>query len=99
MMIFVVEINSRGIAAFNAESKIAGEAFIEEEWFRSDLMTLEGDGTPLWDGKSEIYLREALPEEADEWRVAYARTQFKSIESEFGVDARWLLYLRQQTKH
>ena len=68
MMIFVVEINGCGIAAFNAESEIAGEAFIEEEWFRSDLTALEGDGTPLWDGKSEIYLREALPEEADEWR-------------------------------
>jgi hypothetical protein len=71
MMIFVVEINGRGIAAFNAESQIAGEAFIDEEWFRSDLMALEGDGTPLWDGKSEIYLREALPEEADQcaWRA------------------------------
>jgi len=45
------------------------------------------------DGESEIYLREALPEEADEWRVGYARNQFESIESEFGVDARWLLYL------
>ena len=93
MIIFVVEINGCGIAAFNAESEIAGEAFIEEEWFRSDLMALECDGTQLWDGKSEIYLREALPEEADEWRGAYARAQFKSIDSEFGVDARWLLYL------
>ena len=92
-MIFVVEIMGHSIAAFNAESKIAGEAFIGEEWFRSDLMALEGDGTPLWDGKSEIYLREALPEEADQWRVAYARAQFKSIDSEFGVYARWLLYL------
>jgi hypothetical protein len=93
MMIFAVEINGRGIAAFNAESEIAGEAFVEEEWFRSDLMALESDGTRLWDGKSEIHLREALREEADEWRGAYARAQFKSIESEFGVDARWLLYL------
>ena len=42
-----------------------------EEWFRSDLMALERDGKPLWDGKSEIYLREALAEEADQWRVAY----------------------------
>ena len=57
MMIFVVEIMGHGIAAFNAESKIAGEAFIGEEWFRSDLMALERDGKPLWDGKSEIYLR------------------------------------------
>jgi hypothetical protein len=80
MMIFVVEIMGRSIAAFNAESKIAGEAFIGEEWFRSDLMALERDGTPLWDGKSEIYLREALAEEADQWRLAYARAQFKSIE-------------------
>ena len=93
VMIFVVEIMGRSIAAFNAESKIAGEAFVGEEWFRSDLMALERDGKPLWDGKSEIYLREALAEEADQWRVAYARAQFKSIDSEFGVDARWLLYL------
>ena len=56
---------------------VAGEAFIGEEWFRSDLMALERDGKPLWDGKSEIYLREALAEEADQWRVAYARAQFK----------------------
>ena len=93
MMIFAVEINGRGIAAFNAESEIAGEAFVEEEWFRLDLMALESDGTRLWDGKSKIYLREALREEADEWRGAYARAQFKTTDSEFGVDARWLLYL------
>ena len=31
MMIFVVEIMGRSIAAFNAESKIAGDAFIGEE--------------------------------------------------------------------
>ena len=82
-----------GIAAFNAESQIAGEVFFEEEWFRSDLRALECDGTQLWGGKSEIYLREALPQEADEWRGAYARAQFKTIHSEFGIDARWLLYL------
>ena len=35
MMIFIVEIMGHSIAAFNAESKIAGEAFIGEEWFRS----------------------------------------------------------------
>ena len=31
VMIFVVEIMGRSIAAFNAESKIAGEAFVGEE--------------------------------------------------------------------
>ena len=88
-----IEIMGRSIAAFNAESKIAGEAFIGEEWFRSDLMALERDGKPLWDGKSEIYLREALAEEADQWRVAYARAQLRASTVNLGWMHAGCLYL------
>jgi hypothetical protein len=45
MMIFVVEINGRDIATFNAQSEIAGKAFIDEEWFRSDLIALENSSS------------------------------------------------------
>ena len=43
-----------------------------DEDFRSDLTFLEGeDGRPLWDGRAEIYVSEAYPEEAGRWKGSF----------------------------
>jgi hypothetical protein len=59
-MIFVAEIEGKAIAAFGSVAMIDAEVFFGSGPFHSDLMVLEtDDGRPLWDGKSEIFVREA----------------------------------------
>jgi hypothetical protein len=62
MTTYVVEINGRGIAAFNAENRDFAEAFFGDKGFQSDMMTLDDDeGNRLWNGVDELFLREAFP--------------------------------------
>ncbi|MPZ58730.1 MAG: hypothetical protein GEU91_20005, partial [Rhizobiales bacterium] len=53
MSVYVVEINGRGIIAFNAGSAAEAEMFTEDESFRADLSVLESDGRPVWDDEAE----------------------------------------------
>jgi hypothetical protein len=71
VQVFVVEIDGRGIAAFGAEDGLEAKAIAEEEGFRSDLIVLENEGKPLWDGLSEIRVREASPEEETAWKRGF----------------------------
>jgi hypothetical protein len=73
MTIYVAEIEGRAIAAFNAETDIAAEQFVEAEYFQEDLLVLETDGRSLWDGKSAIHVREAMEEERALWDSSRAR--------------------------
>ena len=76
MSIFVAEINGRGIVAFSQRNADAALALADDEDFRSDLMFLEGDdGRPLWDGRAEIYVREADPEEAGRWTASFTEAR------------------------
>jgi hypothetical protein len=61
-------------------------AWADDKGFRSDLLLLEGeDGRPLWDGRAEIYVREAVPEEADRWNnVERMSISFASVEFRVG---------------
>ncbi len=90
-MIFVAEINGQGIVAFSQPTANDALAWADDEDVRSDLMFLEGaDGRPLWDGRAEIYVREADPEEGDRWQ-----TSFKEALGDGDVeDAEdWVIYL------
>lgn len=72
MTIYVAEIGGRAIVAFAAEDRVQAEMTVDEEWFLEDILVLKSDGKPLWDGESELHLREAFDEEADKWRHAQA---------------------------
>jgi len=72
MRIFVAEINGRGFAAVNAERIADAEAVLDSSAFEAELMVLESDGAPLWDGETQIRLREARPEEQAAWRASHA---------------------------
>ena len=91
MTMYVAEINGRGIVAFNAENRATAEITSESQWFRSDLVCLDNDeGQPLWNGKDEIFLREAFPEERAEFGASQSwATQERKIEDEDD----WLMYL------
>jgi len=61
---FTVEIAGRAIAVTNADEDQARD-LIDSEEFREDLTVIHCDGKPIWDGTSEILLRQATPEEEE----------------------------------
>jgi hypothetical protein len=92
MSVFVAEIDGRGIAAVNAGDLHEAESFFDEEWFKSDLQCLDGDDKkPLWNGKAEIYVREAFSEEFAKWQAAHSIAVAKGEID--GIDDPWLVYL------
>ena len=88
MTMYVAEIEGRAIVAFNAENDAGAYAIAEEDWFKSDLRVLESEGAPLWDGVSEIHIREAIEEERGKWDASRAQAR---IEGEDADD--WVAYL------
>lgn len=91
MTIYVAEIEGRAIAAFHAENEMAAEAFVESDAFQSDLMVLESDDEPLWDGEADIHCREAVEEERSEWDKSRARA---ILEGEAEADDKdWVVFL------
>jgi hypothetical protein len=59
--IYVAEIDGRPVAALSA--LYGPEDIIDTDWFQSELMVLEEDGKPVWDGKSDITVRPATDTE------------------------------------
>ena len=92
MTVFVVEINGRAVAAFGAGSQSEAEALVNEGFLHEDLMTLKNDGRPLWDGSSEVFIREADPSEVAKWEASYARARLAD-EADEEDRARWFAFL------
>jgi hypothetical protein len=91
MTIYVAAIKGRGIAAFQAENGTDAEARIRDRVFRDDLMVLATGGQPLWDGVTNIDIRQALPHEEAKWRTSRARAVRQgNIE---GNDDTWIAFL------
>lgn len=91
MTIYVAEINGRAIAAMAAENQMAAEEWFEGEEFRSDLGCLEDEeNRPLWDGVSEIHVRQAVNEEAEEWEESHAKA---ILEKEIDEEDEWVVFL------
>jgi hypothetical protein len=64
MTIYVAEIGGHAICAFDAEDEDDAESFIDDDAFKSDLLSLEFEERPLWNGKDPIDIRIAHPQEA-----------------------------------
>jgi hypothetical protein len=91
MTVYVAEVKGRGIAAFHAESNLEAEHFVCDRLFRDDLMALATDGLPLWDGATDVAVRQALPSEDIKWRASRARAiAHGNIEE---TDYAWITFL------
>jgi hypothetical protein len=73
MAIYVAEIQGKAVVAFNADSAREADEMAASEASRTDLGELENDGMPLWDGRSDISVREASPVEHGVWSISKAR--------------------------
>jgi hypothetical protein len=69
MTLYVAEISGRGIVAFEAPDEAEARARLADRSFRRDLIVFQNEGRSLWDGVSEIRLREALPTEAETYEA------------------------------
>jgi hypothetical protein len=69
--VFVTEIDGLSVMAFAALTFEEATEFVEGPLLRSDLMVLQADGRPLWNGTVEIVVREALPAERDRWLASF----------------------------
>jgi hypothetical protein len=91
MPVYVVAIKSRGIAAFHAGSSHDAENRVHDRIFRDDLMVLASGGLALWDGVSQIDVREALAGEATRWRASRAKAIRQGDID--GTDETWVAFL------
>ena len=69
MSIYVAEIAGRATFAFDADSEEQAKGYLSDKSFLSDLYVLQSGGRSLWNGKFEIRLRAALPDEAALWEA------------------------------
>src|SRR5688572_14275648 len=73
MTVYVAEIAGRPIVAFQSETKLEAQSMVAADWFRAELSVLESGNRPLWDGHSEIHVREALEDERAQWDSSRAK--------------------------
>jgi hypothetical protein len=66
---FTLEISGKPVAVTNASADEARELFGSGA-FKEDLMTLESEGAPLWDGYASLTIRPATPEETTAFESA-----------------------------
>lgn len=94
MGVYVAEIGGRGIVAIGDVSQDEAESWVGSEDLRSDLMTLDHeDGPPLWDGKTEIFLRIAFPEERERWAASQQLAMRSGSLDDDEEDDSWVVYL------
>jgi hypothetical protein len=90
MTVYAVEINGRGVAAFNESSFAAAREFVSTT-FRHDLRAMIHNRRPLWEGSSELFVREAFRNEQKKWKASQVRALARAkISSE---QDRWVRFL------
>jgi len=92
MTIYVAEIEGRAIIAFAAGTREEAEAFRDEPWLQEDLMVLQSEGRFLWDGESEIFIREATEDERSRCDTAHAKTILAG-DDDIPDDDDWYIWL------
>lgn len=91
MKAYTVTISGNAVACIIEDDVLMAEDIIERDYFRGDLMALESEGQPLWDGQAKIELREATAEEAARAHIAAARMQVSNKEDP--IEAGMVIFL------
>jgi hypothetical protein len=92
MAVYVAEIRGRGIVAFNANKAAEAEDLVRDPAILDDLMVLETGGLPIWDGVTEICVRQALPAEEAKWQASRAKA-IRNGNVDDSEDEIWLAFL------
>jgi hypothetical protein len=60
---YTLEIAGRPVAVLDVPTQDEAEAWMNDEAFQADLLVLEHEGAPLWDGQAELRVRAATDDE------------------------------------
>jgi hypothetical protein len=71
MTVYVAEVNGRATFAFKAADYDTAKAQLADRSFVRDLYVFRNEDRPLWDGVSEIRLREAAASEIKIWKAGH----------------------------
>ncbi|WP_232630738.1 hypothetical protein [Methylobacterium sp. Leaf118] len=71
---FTLEIDGTAVAVINGDEATARDLFTCDG-FKEDIRSLTVDGTPIWNGTSELKVRPASQDEIDEFDEALAADQ------------------------
>jgi len=90
--IYVAEILGRATAAFAAEDYASAERYANSDRaFQVKLTVLEHNGRALWDGASNILVRNASGDEANRWEAARASA---AVQGKLGsAEDEWVCFL------
>jgi hypothetical protein len=91
MPVYVIAVEDRSIAAFHADCDSTAASRLHDRLLRADLMTLATGGLPLWDGLSDLVVRQAHPNEESLWRASRAKA-FRQGDIDGEEDA-WIAFL------
>jgi hypothetical protein len=91
MSVYVVEINGTGVVAFSEKNFSEAKRFVGAALESDFLVLATTEGKPLWDGKSELFIRDAFPEEQEKWAASKAQA-VRSEEWKNDEEA-WVLFL------
>ena len=89
MTVYVAEVSGRGIVAFEAANDVDAATRLTDRTLLRDLRVLQNEGRSLWDGVSQIGLREPSPPELEIWQERPA-TATASLSDD---DRSWRVYL------
>jgi hypothetical protein len=64
LAVFTLEVGGKPTLAFEASGFREAQELRKESWLRTDLVSLQSNGTPLWDGEAALSVRLATAEEA-----------------------------------
>ncbi|SRR5271166_6600012 len=70
---YTLEIEGQPVAIINSSEEEAREIF-SSKYFKDDLLCLDkDDGSPLWNGASQLFVRRAFDEEVAKFEVAFVK--------------------------
>jgi hypothetical protein len=61
---FTIKIGDTPMLTFEAQNMREAQELCHEQWLKDDLVEAKSDGAPLWDGKTKLRARMALPDES-----------------------------------
>lgn len=97
MPVYVLEIAGRGVAALKATGREEAERIVNSDGFRADLMALHSEDRPVWNGLSQLILRDPQPVELAHFEAVHTeRAKVDGDEENLGI-ATFLISLADPT--
>jgi hypothetical protein len=90
MSIWTMDIDGKPVVVIGEVDRDEAEDLVGDDSFQEDLMDLESEGEPIWNGEAPLTLREANEEERKAWQES--REEARS-EEDFDEDEASVVFL------